>query len=76
MIELGEPAPNLRAIRPPSASLDGWETVARARERDEVERYTRLRESITDATTKALIDGILRVEREHERNLAGKWTAA
>jgi len=76
LIELGEVAPDLSAVRQPPATLEDWEIVARAREHAEVERYTRLAGAALDAATAALIEEILRVEREHEQNLAGKWTAA
>lgn len=76
LIELGAGAPALDDVEPPAAALETWERTAREREREEVARYTRLLEGEHDPATAALLAEILRVEREHERNLAGKWTTA
>jgi rubrerythrin len=76
LLELGEPVPDLRGHRAPAASLEGWEPVARARERSEVDRYTALLSRMLDPATEALVRETLRVETEHARALAGKWTEA
>lgn len=53
-----------------------WETEARERERDEIERYRALLALDLDAKTRSMIEGFLHVERQHEGQLGGKWMAA
>ncbi|HET7273533.1 MAG TPA: hypothetical protein VFI91_00015 [Longimicrobiaceae bacterium] len=58
------------------ASIQGWATIARERERAEVRRYEELLSSALDETTSALIREILGVEIHHAADLGGKWTMA
>jgi rubrerythrin len=76
LIEIGRNPADLSTIRSPSVTLQGWEVSARERERVEVARYEALAHLDLDAHTHALIDEILGVERQHARELGGKWTLA
>jgi rubrerythrin len=76
MMELGRQPPSLDRVRTQPAHLDGWETLARRRERDEVRRYEILLAQELDAATRALAEEILEVERRHADELGGKWTMA
>ena len=60
----------------PGIDLDGWEAVARAREAGEVARYEGLMNVRLDEVTRGLIEDILTTERNHERELGGKWMMA
>jgi rubrerythrin len=75
LLELGAPAggePESEAI----PDLDGWEEVARLRERAEVERYEELLRGEADEASRALIEQILESEHHHLRELGGKWMPA
>lgn len=76
LLELGEPVTDLAALDSPEAGLDAWETLARRRESEEVARYEALARLELDPETRRLIDEILETERNHERELGGKWTLA
>jgi len=76
LLELGEPLADLRSRPAPSATLEGWESTARERERAEIDRYRALLEQPLDEVTAARIREILRVEELQERELGGKWTTA
>jgi hypothetical protein len=60
----------------PEPDLNGWETVAREREREEIARYEELLKLDLDDRTHAMIEGFLEVERRHEEMLGGKWMGA
>jgi rubrerythrin len=76
LLEMAEPVENLIDLSVARGSLAGWESAARQRERAEIQRYELLLTKPLDARTAELIAELLRVEREHERNLAGKWMGA
>lgn len=76
LIELGHVPADLSGDRPPNVPLDEWEQAARARELEEVARYTALLAESLDAPTRALVEEILGVERHHAAELGGKWTPA
>ncbi|CAN5686870.1 hypothetical protein BH23GEM6_BH23GEM6_05150 [soil metagenome] len=76
LIEIGRNPSDLSGVQTPFISLEGWESVARFRERSEVERYAGLMELELDTQTRALIEQILGVERQHAEELGGKWTLA
>ncbi|HEX6558779.1 MAG TPA: hypothetical protein VF021_04935 [Longimicrobiales bacterium] len=60
----------------PECDFAEWRTTARERERAEIERYETLLKQALDRETAQILRGILAVEREHERNLGGKYTEA
>lgn len=77
VLELGGRPAALRDVPAPEASLDGWEAVAREREREEIAWYESLMEGgRLDPVTRAVIDEIVASERQHERILGGKWMSA
>lgn len=76
LLELGvSPAP-LEGPSVRAAVLRGWEGDARRLEEAEQRRYQRLLDRPLDATTRRLIETILRVERTHAERLGGKWMGA
>jgi rubrerythrin len=76
LVEFGEPVADLGAETAPMVHLDTWEQDARARERDEIERYERLIRERLDAKTRAMIEAFLDAERAHAELLGGKWMGA
>ena len=76
LVELGQTPEDLRNPAGADTGLDGWEDVARRLEREEVERYEQFLTRDMDPQTRALIEGILKVEVHHRDELAGKWTIA
>jgi len=77
VLELGGRPAALRDVPAPEASLDGWEAVARERERGEIAWYESLMAGDRlDPVTRAIIDEIVASERQHERILGGKWMSA
>lgn len=76
LVELGCRPADLSAVKSLPATLDGWEPLARVRERDEVTRYEALLAHELDPATRKLAEEILGVERSHEEELGGKWTMA
>ena len=76
LVEFGEPVADLGAETAPVVRLDTWEQEARARERDEIERYERLIRERLDAKTRAMIEAFLAAERAHAEMLGGKWMGA
>lgn len=76
LVELGHTPRELTSGAAGERTLDGWETAARALETAEVTRYERMLEQEADPATRALLEGILEVERHHRDELAGKWTVA
>ena len=55
LVEFGEPVSDLAAEVAPAVSLEGWEGVARARERNEIARYEALLDAALDARTRSII---------------------
>lgn len=76
LLETGAAPADLAGVRARAVPLGAWETAARRRERDEVERYAILLEQQLDPTTRALAEEILATERKHAEFLGGKWTPA
>ena len=76
LLELGERVSDLTGVAAPAAALDAWEAVARARESAEVARYEAIPTAQLDPMTRVLIEEILATERNHARELGGKWTMA
>jgi rubrerythrin len=76
LVEFGEPVADLGAETAPVVRLETWEQDARARERDEIERYERLIRERLDAKTRAMIEAFLTAERAHAELLGGKWMGA
>lgn len=77
LLELGEPTPDLAHVRPSVPPLDAWEAEARRREEREVDGYEALlAHGGLDEDSAALVREILDVERNHARELGGKWTMA
>lgn len=76
LLELGENVADLAAVPAPPVDLADWERVARARESAEVARYEAMPIGTMDEETRRLIEEILATERNHERELGGKWTMA
>ena len=75
LLELGATAAPLD-VATPTCEYDEWRTVARAREQSEIARYQQLLEAELDSATENIIQSILEVEHQHERNLGGKYTEA
>ena len=75
LLELDAPAA-VGPLADPEVDLTDWETVARRREREEIERYVSLLGLELDARTRPLIEEFLEVERRHEERLGGKWMGA
>jgi rubrerythrin len=76
LLELGERPPDLAGASTPEHALDDWEPLVRRREAEEIRRYEALLAADLDGETRALLEGILEVERHHAEELGGKWTAA
>lgn len=76
LLELGERVDDLTDAVTPPAALVGWEAAARARESAEVARYESIPTADLDPMTRVLIEEILATERNHARELGGKWTMA
>jgi rubrerythrin len=75
LLELGDPAA-VTPQAPPEAGLPEWESSARRREREEIERYLAILDLELDARTRSMIEEFLAVERRHEEQLGGKWMGA
>lgn len=75
LVELGYEVDELRMVTA-ACDLSGWQATARIREQQEIERYEALLRCDLDDATRGVLEGILAVEREHERNLFGKYTDA
>ena len=60
----------------PDVRLDDWESVAREREREEIDRYAAMLELDLDERTRSMIEEFLAVERRHQERLGGKWMGA
>jgi rubrerythrin len=76
LIEMGDRPVDLGDLRAPQAEAEGWEAVARAREEEEIRLYGALLAGTSDDQTRTLAEEILGVERNHARELGGKWTMA
>ena len=76
LLEFGAVARDLPSSGRPVTSLDGWETVARDREHEEIRRYEALLTADLDQSTRSLILEILNTERHHAEELGGKWMPA
>ena len=76
LLELGQAVADLADMAAPTIDLAGWEAVARVRELEEVARYEGLMAAPLDEVTRGLIEDILNTERNHERELGGKWMMA
>jgi len=76
LVELGYVPVDLGDLRMVAVAADGWESVARGREEAEIRRYEALAAAQVDDHTRALAEEILGVERNHARELGGKWTMA
>lgn len=75
LLEWGQPIPDVRAANG-AVVLDGWESVARERERAEISRYEALLELALDQRTRAMVGEFLQAERSHAESLGGKWMGA
>ena len=76
LLELGEGLEELGDMRPERVPYEEWETHARTREEMEIGLYEKLSALPTDEPTAALLREILETERNHARELGGKWTPA
>ncbi len=76
LLELGAALAELGGMKGEPAAMDGWEPAARAREEAEVARYEALLGHALDEHTAALLREIAGTERNHARELGGKWTPA
>ena len=76
ILELGYAVDDLNSLVAPVVDLSGWEVVARDREQVEVARYEALMKADVDDETRGLLEDILTTERNHERELGGKWMMA
>jgi rubrerythrin len=76
LLELGEAVAAVEDGPAGGVGLDGWEPVARERERREVAQYEALLSRSLDDATRALVAEILETERHHAADLDGKWTPA
>jgi rubrerythrin len=76
LLELGATPGDLRDVPGPVASLEGWETLARRRESDEISWYEDALSEAIDAATRAALLEILESERHHHEELRGKWMSA
>ena len=73
LIELGEPLQDVHQSEAVRCDLGEWQEVARAREQAEVERYEALLQCDLDSLTGSLVEEILHAERQHQKELSGKW---
>lgn len=76
LLELSQAVDDLAGTEPPAADLSSWQTIARDRELVEIARYELMLEAELDDATRGLVEDILDTERNHERELGGKWTMA
>lgn len=75
ILELGE-APLEPEVTPDVPELSRWESVARAREEEEVAWYEGALVRVEDTVTRGVLREILESERHHRSDLAGKWMSA
>ena len=76
LLELGQEVEDLADMAVPAVDLATWQTSARDRELVEIARYELLLGADLDETTRGLVEDILQTERNHERELGGKWMMA
>lgn len=76
LLEQGHDVDDLGSAVAPAVDLASWQTIARDRELVEIARYELLLTHDLDDVTRALIEDILQTERNHERELGGKWMMA
>jgi rubrerythrin len=76
LVEFGQAVTDLGAESAPPVSLDTWEDLARARERDEIDRYEELLRRRIDDRTRAMLEEFIAAERAHAEALGGKWMGA
>lgn len=75
LLEWGEPIPDVSGGNGAVPGGD-WETLAREREREEIERYEAILELQLDERTRRMIAEFLEAERSHAESLGGKWMGA
>lgn len=76
LLELGE-RPSELQLRPPTLPPPAeWHTTIQHREAAEIERYQNALATHLDSSTRALLEEILEVEKQHATQLGGKWTIA
>ena len=76
LLELGYDVQDLGSTIAPAVDLATWQTIARDRELIEIARYELMLTHDLDDVTRGLIEDILQTERNHERELGGKWMMA
>lgn len=76
ILELGGGLPELGRGSNPPLELEGWEEKARGREDAEVAWYVGALTEDLDPQSNAMVREILDSEREHARELGGKWMPA
>ena len=76
LVEMGEAVADVGNEPAPRVGLQGWQDVARLRERAEIERYRTLLRCGLDEKTRATIEQFIIAERGHEAELGGKWMGA
>lgn len=76
LLELDETVADLAETATPPADIATWEAAAARREAEEIARYEAIPLGGLDAATRALVEEILETERNHARELGGKWTMA
>jgi phosphoheptose isomerase/rubrerythrin len=76
LMEMGEAVADVGNEPSPAVQLQGWQDVARLRERAEIERYRTLLRRELDEKTRATIEQFMAAERGHEAELGGKWMGA
>lgn len=75
LVESGVTVPEPH-IETPRCTYSEWRPHARARERQEIERYEQLLAESLDEATATTISSNLATERQHEAHLGGKYTIA
>ena len=76
LLEADEMIEDLNDVSAPSVEYPAWQSQARAREQQEIERYQQLAALGPDPETAALIAEIVAVEHQHARTLGGKFMSA
>jgi rubrerythrin len=76
MLELGASPADLSTIPTPTTTLEDWTSTITGREGLELKRYEDALARDLDSETRELIEQIISVERQHARELGGKWTVA